>query len=67
MAYSPLGKVFKSKQKQQKKKEKQQFEASKVLKPIAQKLTIKNVIPENVVNKEAKNELNKIKVGKKVK
>ena len=36
-------------------------EALEVLKSIAQKLTINDVISENVLNEEAKNELTKIK------
>ena len=40
---------------------KKQVEALKVLKPNSQKLTIENVIPENILAEEAKNELNKIK------
>ena len=32
-----------------------------VLKPITQKLTIKDAIPENALSEEAKNKLNKIK------
>ena len=38
-----------------------QIYALKNLKPIIQELTIKNMIPDNVLNGEAKNELNKIK------
>ena len=44
-----------------KSREKKQVEASEVLKPITQKLTIKDAIPENTLTEEAKNELNKIK------
>ena len=44
-----------------KNKEKKQVEASEVLKPNVQKLTIKVVIPGNTLTEEAKNELNKIK------
>ena len=40
---------------------KKQVQALEVLKTIAQKLTIKYAIPENTLNEEAKNELNKIK------
>ena len=40
---------------------KRQFEALEVLKPNVQKLTINDVIPENTLSKEAKNELNKIR------
>ena len=38
---------------------KRQFEALEVLKPNVQKLTINDVIPENTLSKEAKNELNR--------
>ena len=38
-----------------------QIHALKNLKPIIQELTIKNMIPDDVLNGEAKNELNKIK------
>ena len=40
---------------------KKQVEAVEVLKPITQKLRIKDAIPENTLSEEAKNELNKIK------
>ena len=40
---------------------KKQAEAVEVLKPITQKLRIKDAIPENTLSEEAKNELNKIK------
>ena len=51
--YSPLGKAFE--------KQIKEVEALEVLKPITQKLTIKDTIQENKLSKEAKNELNKIK------
>ena len=41
-------------------KNKKKVETLEVLKPITQKLTIEDVIPENTLNEEAKNELNKI-------
>ena len=44
-----------------KNKEKKQVEALEVLKPDTQKLTIKDVVPENTLNEEATNELNKVK------
>ena len=44
-----------------KNKEKKQVQAINVLKPNVQKLTIKDVIPENTLTEEAKNELQKIK------
>ena len=40
---------------------KKQVEASKVLKPDVQQLTIKNVILKGHLNKEAKNEIERIK------
>ena len=47
--YSPLGKAFGKKL------------ALEVLKTNTQKLTIKNVIPENTLSEDANNESNKIK------
>ena len=44
-----------------KSKERTQGETLELLKPNTQKLTIKDVIPENTWGEEAKNELNKIK------
>ena len=44
-----------------KNKERKQVQAINVLKPNVQKLTIKDVIPENTLTEEAKNELKKIK------
>ena len=49
-----------------KNKEKKQVEATEVLKPNTQKLTIKDAIPENALSEEAKNEFNKIKKIKKM-
>ena len=43
------------------KNKEKQIEALKVSKPNTQKLPIKDVIPENTLTEEAKNELNKIK------
>ena len=40
---------------------KKQGDALKVLKPNTQVLTIKNIIPEDILGDEAKDELNKIK------
>ena len=42
-------------------KNKKKVGTLEVLKPITQKLTIEDVIPENTLNEEAKNELNKTK------
>ena len=52
--YSLVGKVFETERKKQ-------VDALKVLKPNSQKLKIKNVISENTLSEEAKNELNKNK------
>ena len=57
-AYSPLGKAF---EKQTKTIEEQGKKQGEALKPTTQKLTIKDAIPEKILNEEAKNELNKIK------
>ena len=43
---------------------KKEVEALQVLKLIAQKLTIKDVVPENKLSEEVKNELHKIKIEK---
>ena len=65
--YSPLEKALeKQQQKQLKNKRKKQVRALEVLKPNAQKLTNKDVIPKNTLNEEAKNELNKTKVIEKM-
>ena len=56
--YSPLCKAFEKQIKTIEEQGKKQVEA---LKPITQKLTIKDAIPENTLSEEAKNELNKIK------
>ena len=54
-AYFPIGKAFEKQAKTIEQQGKKQFETLEILKPIAQKLTIKDVIPKNVVNEEAKN------------
>ena len=59
--YSPLGKAFEKQIKTIEKQRKQQVEDLEVFKPNIQKLTTKGAIPENNLNEEAKNELNKIK------
>ena len=59
--YSQLGKAFEKQTKTIEEQEKKQVDALEVLKPITQKLTIKDAIPENKLPEEAKNELNKIK------
>ena len=66
--YSPLEKALEKQQqqKQLKNKRKKQVRALEVLKPNAQKLTNKDVIPKNTLSEEAKNELNKTKVIEKM-
>ena len=64
--YSPLGKAFGRQIKAIEKQGKKRVEVPEVAKPIAQKLTIKDVIRENSISKEAKNKLNKIKDRKNV-
>ena len=59
--YSPLSKAFEKQIKTIEEQGKNQVEALEVLKPITQKLTIKDTIPENKLSKEAKNKVNKIK------
>ena len=51
--------IWKKKKKKIEEQGKRQFEALEVLKPNVQKLTINDVIPENTLSKEAKNELNR--------
>ena len=59
--YSLLGKAFEKQTKTIVEKEKKQAEASEVLKPNNQKLSSIDIIPENTLREEAKNELNKTK------
>ena len=59
--HSPFSKAFERQIKTIEEQGKKQVEALKVSKPNTQKLTTKNVIPENTLSEEAKNELNKIK------
>ena len=59
--YFPLGKAFEKQIKTIEEQAKKQVEALEVLKPNTQKLSIKDVIPENTLTEEAKNELNEIK------
>ena len=59
--YSPLGKALEKQRKTIEEQGKKTVEVLDVLKPNTQKLTIKDVIPENALSEEAKNELNKIK------
>ena len=55
-SYIPLGKAFVLEE-----QGKKQVEALAFSNPKVQKLTIKDVIPENTLTEEAKNELNKMK------
>ena len=65
--YSPLGKTCENQRKTIEEQGNKQVKALEVLKPNTQKLTIKNVLPENTRTKQANNELNKIKeIGKMV-
>ena len=59
--YFLLGKAFEEQIKTIEEQGKKQGEDFEVLKSDAQKLTIKDAIPENTLSEEAKNELNKIK------
>ena len=54
--YSPLGKAFEKQIKTIEEKGKKQVEALEVLKPNVLNLTIKDMIPENTLTEEAKNE-----------
>ena len=58
---SSLGEVFEKQIKTFEQQGKKQVEALEILKPNTQNLTIKDVIPENELSEEAKDELNKIK------
>ena len=60
IAYSLLVKALEKQRKTIEEQGKKQVEASEILKPNTQKLTIKDVVPENAWNEEAKNELNKV-------
>ena len=59
--YSPLSKTFEKQIKTMEDQGEKQVEALNVSKPNTKNLTIKDVIPENTLSKEAENELNKIK------
>ena len=59
--YSPLGKTLEKQRKTIEEQGNQQVKALEVLKPNTHKITIKNVILENKLSEEAKNELNEIK------
>ena len=56
-----MGKAFEKQTKITEDQEKKQVDALEALKPNTQELAIKNMIPEDILNDEAKNELNKIK------
>ena len=56
-----MGKTFEKQTKTIEDQGKKQVDALKVLKPITQELTIKNIIPENILIYQAKYELDKIK------
>ena len=57
----PLGKAFEKQTKTTENQGKKHVDALKNLKPYTQELTNKKMIPEDILNEEAKNELNKIK------
>ena len=59
--HSPLGKAFEKQTKTIEDQGKKKVDALKNLKPNTQELVIKNLIPEDILNEKAKNELNKIK------
>ena len=59
--YSPFQKVFWKQTKTIKDQERKQVKALKVLKPDVPQLTIKDVIPKNELNEEAKYEIERIK------
>ena len=56
-----MGKAFEKQTKAIKDQGKKQVDALKNLKPRTQELTIKNMIPEDILNEEVKNELNQVK------
>ena len=56
-----MGKAFEKQTKITEDQEKKQVDALEALKPNTQELAIKNMIPEDILNDEAKNELNKTK------
>ena len=61
VSHSPLGKAVEKQIKTIEEQGKNQVKALKVLKTNIQKLSTKDVIPENTLIEEAKDELNKIK------
>ena len=56
-----MGKAFEKQTKAIEDQGKKQVDALKNLKPRTQELTIKNMIPEDILNVEVKNELNQVK------
>ena len=66
ITYSLLVKALEKQRKTIEEQGKKQVEALEVLKPDTQKLTIKDVVPENTLNEEATNELNKVKKIQKI-
>ena len=56
-----MGKAFEKQTKAIEDQGKKQFDALKNLKPRTQELTIKDMIPEDILNEEVKNELNQVK------
>ena len=56
-----MGKAFEKQKKAIEDQGKKQVDALKNLKPRTQELTIKNMIPEDILNEEVKNELNQVK------
>ena len=56
-----MGKAFEKQAKAIEDQGKKQVDALKNLKPRTQELTIKNMIPEDILNEEVKNELNQVK------
>ena len=56
-----MGKAFEKQTKAIEDQGKKQVDALKNLKPRTQELTIKNMIPEDILNEEVKNELNQVK------
>ena len=65
--YSPLGKAFRKQIKKFEKQGRKQIKALKLSKSNVQQLIIKDVIPEDQLNEEAKKEIKRIKeIGKMV-
>ena len=56
-----MGKAFEKQTKAIEDQGKKQVDALKNLKPRTQELTIRNMIPEDILNEEVKNELNQVK------